>query len=223
MLGSDSEVFRAVADATPPPVPMKLRGHRTDGRDLRQRRTCTRRCQAICSSMRHGSVVPSPMEESARFARGLGPFGSGGRHPEVAIAQVDDVVALASDFALLSNDVLVSVAVGAGQRIITVMTPDIHTPPQPLSSGRESPIVSPHRWIAHAQRLRALSKIITQLVALERVLFEQGLDMRIGCQRHDAIDCSICSDRVGFQSTAESGARLERPSQDAADIIVIDD
>ena len=173
--------------------------------------------------MQHGSVVPSPMEESTRFARGLEPFDAGGRHPEVAIAQVNDVFALASDFALLSDDVLVSVAVGAGQRIITVMTPDINTPPQPLSSGRESPIVSPHRWIAHAQRLRAFSKIITQLVALERVLFEQGLDMRIGCQRHDVIDCSICSDRVGIQSTADPEERLERLAQDAADVIVIDD
>ena len=125
-----------------------------------------------------------------------------GRHPIIAASMDDGVVAgLAHDFIRLSGDVLSSVGVGVGQRIVAGMCPPPVLQKQLLPANRGEHVgFVRDRFTAYAFQIEALTTNINQLIAVEHVMMERLLIMEADLERHEAteefvcLDCELCLD-----------------------------
>ena len=159
--------------------------------------------------MQVGHIIPNPTpdDEAAFFERETETHGVDGRHPEIAAPQGNAVIALAKEFSPLSTDVLASIAVGAAQRIIADMLPTAYMPPGPMPVDRAAHVRNLHdRWSALNLKWRALSANITQLVALERVLVDQWLELDDDLEKHEATSDPVCR---GCEITAQDYAKAK--------------
>lgn len=136
------------------------------------------------------------------------------RHPFVAEAESDADIARTAvnahtlDFAILSEDVLASIGVGVGQRLVAAMTP---------CTVLVQPV--PANWAAHVDNLRSqfgtyksrmdcLSSSISQLIALENVLFERLYEMQDNLVNHEETAGFVCA---GCRMMSDAlGAHLRR-------------
>ena len=99
------------------------------------------------------------------------------------------------NFLQLTGDVLTSIAVGAGQRIVGTMLPTASTQKETLPADRATHNADvKRRFVNHDLQFEALSSSITQLVALEYVLFERLLKLQSEHERHEETTESVCVD-----------------------------
>ena len=114
----------------------------------------------------------------------------GGRHPEVAEAQGRGSDAITQQLMQLSEDVLASIGVGVGQRIVADMMPTGLTVPAPRH-GSEVFDRAAHvgrlrdSWTDYNFKVRRFTANITQLIAVENVLWERLLVMEEDLNRHE--------------------------------------
>ena len=152
-------------------------------------------------SARGGRVVGPPRPEVLEASSASDSVASelqwaDGRHPVVASEQEDLANMLVRDFITLSSDVLTSIGVGVGQRVVVALTPSpvtSHKEPIPATRAGHVAVVR-SQFTAYAFKLESISACITQLIALEHVMSERLLVMEDNLERHEASEDVVCLD-----------------------------
>jgi hypothetical protein len=168
-------------------------------------------------------IVVNP-EDEALFAgiRRDPDHHDGGRHPEIAEAQGHGSDALTSQLMHLSEDMLASIGVGAGQRIVADMMPPGLTVPAPrhgLEAFDRTAHVSRLRdsWSDANFKVRRFTANITQLIAVEHVLWERLLVMEEDLNRHESEpDPQCCGCGLTVEALAQKRAKREQAMEGKA-------
>jgi len=146
----------------------------------------------------------------------------GGRHPEIAEAQGHGSDALTSQLMHLSEDILASIGVGAGQRIVADMMPPGLTVLAPRH-GTEAFDRTAHvgrlrdKWADYNSKVRRFTCNITQLIAVESVLWERLLVMEEDLNRHESEpgpQCCGCG--LTVEALAQERAKREQAMEEKA-------
>ena len=138
----------------------------------------------------------APEASSASDSVASDPHWVDGRHPIVASEQEDLANVLVRDFLTLSSDVLTSIGVGVGQRVVASLTPSpvtSHKEPIPATRADHVAVVR-SQFTAYAFKLESISACITQLLALEHVMSERLNIMEDNLERHEASEDVVCLD-----------------------------